>query len=82
MWHRLQPVFSCSRGAPLAEACATAACPTLFDSAGPRPIAGRCYETCFDWILFDVVLDSREFGGVSNPMIEGFVLPETLAVAT
>jgi len=47
--------------------------------AGPRPVLGACGEPCLHGIPFDVLADAFEFGGVSDPMIEAFVLPEGFA---
>jgi hypothetical protein len=44
--------------------------------ARPWPIVWLGHQACFDWIIFDVRANALEFGGGTNPMIEGLVLPE------
>jgi hypothetical protein len=49
--------------------------------AGPTPVFGPGHEICAYGIPFDVVADALEFGRVSDPMIEGLVLPKGFADA-
>ena len=49
--------------------------------AGEAERRGMKGEACFYRIVFDVALDAGELGGVADPMVEGFVLPERAAGA-
>ena len=49
--------------------------------AGPGPILGTRSQACGDGIHFNVGADPVELLGRANPVIEGFVLPEMLALA-
>jgi hypothetical protein len=48
---------------------------------GPTPIFGLGDEIGGDGIPFDVMANAFELGGVSDPMVEGLILPEGLAHA-
>jgi hypothetical protein len=48
---------------------------------GPIPIFGFGGEIGADGIPFDVITDALEFSGISDPMIEGLILPKGFAYA-
>ena len=43
--------------------------------AGPLPVLGPGDEAGVNGVPLNVIADALEFGGIPNPMIEGFVLP-------
>ena len=49
--------------------------------AGPFPIFGPVNESSANRVPFNVVADSLEFDGISDPMVERFVLPKGFAGA-
>ena len=49
--------------------------------AGPLPVSGFGYKFGADGIPLDTVADALEFSGVSDPVIEGLILPKGFAYA-
>lgn len=49
--------------------------------AGPIPVFGPGHETCAYGVPLDVVADALELSGVSDPVVEGLVLPKGFADA-
>lgn len=48
---------------------------------GPGPVFGASGQARGDGVVFNVGADAVELGGIADPVVEGFVLPEVLAGA-